>query len=64
MAGISGHTEDTYWIARSEDNSVIHYGLVLIGDIMETGQPILESFTDKQEWIARLSELGIEYVEL
>jgi hypothetical protein len=56
---IRDQTEDTYWIARKNDNSIIHYGLVEVGDVMESGLDILETFLIEAEWLARLAELGI-----
>ena len=52
-------TTETYWIARNEDNSVIHYGENINGGKTITGQPILEEFATKEEYENRLIELGI-----
>lgn len=50
----------TYFIARSEDNSVIHNGDVDAGVKIETGQPILEVTEDEQAYLDRCEELGIQ----
>lgn len=50
----------TYFIARSEDNTVIHNGEVDAGITIQTGQPILEVTEDEAEYIARCEELGVE----
>lgn len=53
----------TYFIARSEDNTVIHNGDVDAGVKIETGQPILEVTEDERTYLARCEELGIEIVK-
>ena len=63
MIEIEGHIEDTYWIIMNGDNSVIHYGLVTVGNIVESGLDNYETFVVEQEWIDRLIELGIELTE-
>ncbi len=56
---IKDQTQDTWWIARKTDNSIIHYGMVEVGEIMESGLDILETFLNEEDWLARLLELGI-----
>jgi len=68
MVELIDHTEDTYWICRKTDNSIIHHGMVVIENvelgvkrsIVQSGLDILETFLDRKDWIARLLELGIE----
>ena len=57
---LSGQTETVWWIAKSEDDSVIHYGTVDENNIVETGQPILESYNNENDWLIRLQQLGVE----
>ncbi len=52
-----------YWIARSNDNSVVHIGETSPGQVTSSGQEIMEQFTSKDEWSARALELGIEITE-
>ncbi len=56
---IKDQTQDTWWIARKTDNSIIHYGMVEVGETMESGLDILETFLNEEDWLARLLELGI-----
>lgn len=58
MNEIKDHTVDTYWIARSSDNSIIRSGVTSPGLVTTSGQNVLETFTDEQEWENRLTELG------
>lgn len=57
---LSGQTETVWWIAKSEDDSVIHYGTVDESNVVETGQPILESYDNENDWLIRLQQLGVE----
>jgi hypothetical protein len=61
MIKIEGQAEDTYWILRND--TLIHYGLAYMGDIVESDLTILEIFVTKVDWIYRLNELGIEIIE-
>lgn len=61
---IKDHTEDTYWIARSDDNSIIHYGLLKVDNVMNSGQDVLETFLSKSDCNTRLLELGINKLDL
>jgi hypothetical protein len=63
MIKIEGHIEDKYWIIMNGDNSVIHYGLVTVGNVVDSGLSSYEIFIIKQEWIDRLIELRIEFTE-
>jgi len=63
MVDIKNHTQTTWWIAKSTDNTIIHYGVVDINNIVESGQEELEMFIVEQEWIDRLLVLGITIEE-
>jgi len=52
-------TEDTWFIARNEDLTIIHYGFAPKGTDIDTGQPIVEEFDNEADWLARLLELNI-----
>ena len=59
MAELKDHEVTTYWIAHNS-NDVIHFGEVEVGQVVTTGQPILEDFTDREAWKTRLLELGVD----
>lgn len=63
MESITGHTVSTYWIMKAIDNSVIHYGCVSVGAVVDSGQEVKETFTVEQDWLDRLSVLGITIEE-
>lgn len=50
---------DMWFICRNEDLTVIHYFFNPANNEMDTGQPIVEEFTNEADWLARLKELGI-----
>jgi len=52
-------TEDTWFIARNEDLTIIHYGYASANTEIDTGQPVIEEFNNVEDWIERLAELGI-----
>ena len=56
-------TEDTWFIARNEDSTIVHYGFSPKGTDIDTGQPVVEEFNNKADWLARLLELGITPIE-
>lgn len=51
--------QDTYFIARNNNNSIIHYGFAGVGTDLSSGQPIIEIFLIEQEYKNRLIELNI-----
>jgi len=52
----------TYFLAHNEID-VFHYGELLEGQVIETGQPFLEYFNTLDELKDRLAILGTEYQE-
>ena len=53
-------TQTTYFICYNADRvDVMAYGSVEPTQQMETGQPILDTYLDKSEWLAILLEKGI-----
>jgi len=50
---------DMWFICRNEDLSVIHYFFNPANNEMDTGQPIIEEYTNEADWLERLKELGI-----
>ena len=57
--------ETTYFICYNTDRSQITaYGIVEPTQVMKTGQPILEEYLDKYEWLSILLAAGIELEEV
>jgi hypothetical protein len=52
----------SYFLAHNETD-VFHYGELLEGQVIETGQPHLEYFNTLQELKGRLAFFNVEYVE-
>lgn len=50
---------DMWFICRNEDLTVIHYFFNPANNEMDTGQPIVEEYDNKADWLVRLKELGI-----
>lgn len=50
---------DMWFICRNEDLTVIHYFFNSANNEMDTGQPIVEEYTNEADWLERLKELGI-----
>jgi len=51
-----------YWVAKYEDNSVIKYGEITEGSILNTKMDIF-TFSEKEDMIMFLEENGGKYVE-
>ena len=51
-----------YWVAKYEDNSVIKYGEISEGSILNTKMDIF-TFSEKNDMILFLEENGGKYVE-
>ena len=51
-----------YWVAKYEDNSVIKYGEITEGSILNTKMDIF-TFSEKEDMILFLEENGGKYVE-
>jgi len=51
-----------YWVAKYEDNSVIKYGEISEGFILNTKMEIF-TFSEKEDMILFLEENGGKYVE-
>ena len=54
MVEIKGHTEDTWWIIKKIDDSIIHYGLTPLGMTTQSGLDTKEEFTDELTWANQL----------
>ena len=51
-----------FWVAKHEDNSVIKYGEISEGSILNTKMDIF-TFSEKEDMILFLEENGGKYVE-
>ena len=61
---INKHKDYTkpFWVAKYEDNSVIKYGEITEGSILNTKMDIF-TFSEKNDMILFLEENGGKYVE-
>jgi len=52
---IKNHTDlqNPFWVAKKEDNSVLHYGEIKEGTQLSTKMPI-HTFSEKEDWISLL----------
>lgn len=51
-----------YMIAHNSDT--VHYSIVSVGQVFETGLDNVEELPDFDSWIARLDELGVDTEEI
>ena len=61
MITIQSTNKPIYYIVRSENFSVIHYGIVEIGQILNSGQPFSDQFDSRDGLIKRLEELEVDF---
>ena len=54
--------EKPFWVAKKEDNSVLKYGELMEGSIMNTKMSIF-TFKAKQEMIDFIEANGHEYID-
>ena len=61
---INNHTDlqNPFWVAKKEDNSVLHYGEIKEGTHLSTKMDIY-TFSKKEDWIYFIEANGGEYVE-
>ena len=52
-----------YWVAKYEDNSVIKYGEISEGSILNTKMDIF-AFSEKEDMILFLEENGVVYEDI
>jgi len=62
MGQLTKPTQTTYWIAYSNDNTILHHGITEPNQETITGQPNFEYNTDKQTILDRVIELGFESI--
>ena len=54
MRELANPTQTTYWIAYSDDRTVVHYGKTEPEQSTTTGQPNLDTFLDINLWKEQL----------
>lgn len=59
--GLNKPIVKTYFITK---NGSVHYGVVDTNQVMDSGLPNQEEFTDKDAWLTRLGVLGISNQDL
>lgn len=59
MIEIKGHTENTWWIFKNNDNSIIRYGDTPVGSVTQSGLSNKETFTIEVDWANRLLDFSI-----
>ncbi len=59
MQELKGHTSAKWWVAHNNDFSVIHYGKAEVGQVVSSGQPILDTYDTEQAWLDFLTTKGI-----
>jgi hypothetical protein len=52
-----------YWVAKYEDNSVIKYGQISEGSVLNTKMDIF-TFSEKEDMILFLEENGVVYKDI
>lgn len=59
MQELKNHTSTKWWIAHNNDYSVIHHGKVEVGQIVTSGQQIIDIYDTEQEWLDFLATKNI-----
>lgn len=60
MKSIKNPEQTTYFICREDETfTIVAYGSVEPNQTMNTGQPIVDTYTNKAEWEAKLFDGGI-----
>ena len=60
MTEINKPQELTYFICREDETfTITAYGEIKPDQVMKSGQPIVDTYTDKSVWEAKLLEGGI-----
>ena len=59
MIVIKGHTENTWWIFKNNDNSVIRHGYTPLGSTTQSGLSNSETFINEIDWANRLLDFNI-----
>jgi hypothetical protein len=49
-----------WYITKLANDTIINYGEVGVGNIMDTGLDDVEIFTDVDSWLDRLNELKVD----
>tara|TARA_R110002126_G_scaffold116875_3_gene256501 strand:- start:1783 stop:2022 length:240 start_codon:yes stop_codon:yes gene_type:complete len=59
MVEIKGHTEDTWWVIKKSDNSIIKYGMTDVGLTTTSGLDEKETFTSELNWANKLLDYDL-----
>lgn len=60
MNSIKNPEQTTYFICREDETfTITAYGEIKPDQVMKSGQPIVDTYTDKAQWEAKLLEGGI-----
>lgn len=59
MVEINGHTEYTWWIVGNNDYSVVRYGGVPVGSVMQSGLSNIQTFTSEVDWANKLLDYNL-----
>jgi hypothetical protein len=59
MVEIKGHIEDTWWVIKRTDNSIIKYGLTTVGNITQSGLDEKQTFTSELNWANSLLDYDL-----
>ncbi len=59
MQELKDHTSTKWWITHNNDYSVIHHGKVEVGQIVTSGQQIIDIYDTEQEWLDFLATKNI-----
>ncbi len=52
-----------WWITKSVDDEIIHYGILESEMLLQSGLATLETFDNETEWLQALGELNINIEE-
>ncbi len=52
-----------WWITKSVDDVIIHYGILESEMLLQSGLATLETFDNETEWLQALGELNINIEE-
>ena len=52
-------TDNIWWITKSVDDSIIHYGVLEPEMLLQSGLTQFDTFNNESDWLLELSNLGI-----
>jgi len=48
-----------WWIVKSTDGAIIHYGKLEDQSLLESGQDVYSTYVTEAEWLTELDNLGV-----